>query len=70
MKKYRAKNEKEILQRWGDYQAQLYEVTQAEQRELESRELYEQARYRQKEAPNDADVHRMKALLSKIKNRT
>ncbi len=44
LKKYRAKNEKEILQRWGDYQAQLYEVTQAEQRELESRELYEQAR--------------------------
>ncbi|MBQ5991636.1 MAG: DUF4129 domain-containing protein [Clostridia bacterium] len=33
-------------------------------------ELYEQARYRQKEAPGDADARRMKALLSKIKNRT
>ncbi len=44
LKKYHARNEKEILQQWGDYQVQLFSVTEAEQRELESRELYEQAR--------------------------
>ena len=43
LKKYRAKSEKEILQNWGDYQALLYELTQAESREQDSRELFEQA---------------------------
>ena len=43
LKKYRAKNEKEILQQWSDYQALLYDLTQAESREQDSRELFEQA---------------------------
>lgn len=31
--------------------------------------LYEKARYQQKEAPAEADAHRMKTLLNRIKNR-
>ena len=54
LKKYRARSEKDILQQWGDYQAQLYELTQAEQRELESRELYEQARQDLQELEDEA----------------
>lgn len=54
LKKYHAHSEKEILQHWGDYQAQLYELTQAEQRELDSRELYEQARQDLQELEDEA----------------
>ena len=54
LKQYHARNEKELLQQWGDYQAQLYAVTQAEQRELDSRELYEQARQDLQELENEA----------------
>ncbi|MBQ5977283.1 MAG: AAA family ATPase [Oscillospiraceae bacterium] len=54
LKQYHARNEKELLQQWGDYQAQLYAVTQAEQRELDSRELYEQARQDLQELEDEA----------------
>ena len=54
LKKYHARSEKEILQHWGDYQAQLFSVTEAEQRELESRELYEQARQDLQELEDEA----------------
>ncbi len=54
LRKYHARSEKEILQQWGDYQAQLYELTQAEQRELDSRELYEQARQDLQELEDEA----------------
>ncbi len=44
LRQYRAKSEDDIQRQWQDYQGLLYAVTQAEQRELDSRELYEQAR--------------------------
>ena len=44
LKQYRARTEQDVEARWEDYQRLLFDVTEAEGRELESRELYEQAR--------------------------
>ena len=54
LKKYRARSEDEIRKLWDAYQTQLYAVTQAEQRELDSRELYAQARQDLQELEDEA----------------
>ncbi len=54
LKKYRVRSEKELLEHWQNYQAQLCDLTQAEQRELDSRELYEQARQELQELEDEA----------------
>ena len=43
LKKYRARSAEDVRRCWENYQALLFAVTEAEQKELDSRELYEQA---------------------------
>ena len=54
LKKYRARSEDEIRAHWETYQGLLFDATQAEQRELDSRELYEQARQDLQELEDEA----------------
>ncbi|MBR5342415.1 MAG: AAA family ATPase [Oscillospiraceae bacterium] len=54
LKQYRAKTEDDIRARWEEYQQLLFAVTEAENRELESRELYTQARQDLQELEDEA----------------
>ena len=54
LKKYHARSEDEIRKQWEAYQTLLYELTEAEQKELDSRELYDQARQDLQELEDEA----------------
>ena len=54
LKQYRAKSEAEIESQWQAYQDLLFAATEAEQRELESREVYEQAQQDLQELQDEA----------------
>lgn len=53
LKKYHVRNSEELRELWSAYQALLYAVTEAEEAELNSRELYEQAKQDQLEIENE-----------------
>lgn len=54
LKQYRARSEQDVQTRWEEYQQLLFAVTEAESRELESRELYGQARQDLQELEDEA----------------